>query len=107
MIKTVKYFLFREDNTPLDTINIYQYVWFLVFCIELIRKGEIASHIQVIESFNLRNSIKWSCNVGNRKIFFYCFICRKPRMLESLAGCHTMFLVAVFCKIGALERNAY
>ena len=70
MIETVKYFLFGEDNTPLYTINIYQYVWFLVFCTELIRKGQIASHIQVIESFNLPNSIKWSCNVGNRKIFF-------------------------------------
>ena len=70
MIEVVKYFLFREDNTPLYTINTYQYVWFLVFCIELIRKGEIASHIQVIESLNLRNSIKWSCNVGKRKIFF-------------------------------------
>ena len=30
-----------------------------------------------------------------------------PRMLESLAGCRTMFLFAVSCKIGALERNAY
>ena len=29
------------------------------------------------------------------------------RALESLAGCRTMFLFAVFCKIGALERNAY
>ena len=29
------------------------------------------------------------------------------RILENLAGCHTMFLFAVFCKIGALERNAY
>ena len=25
----------------------------------------------------------------------------------SLAGCRTMFLFAVSCKIGALERNAY
>ena len=29
------------------------------------------------------------------------------RMLESSAGCCTMFLFAVSCKIGALERNAY
>ena len=29
------------------------------------------------------------------------------RVLESLAGCRTMFLFAAFCKIGALERNAY
>ena len=27
------------------------------------------------------------------------------RMLKSLAGCRTMFLPAVFCKIGALERS--
>ena len=26
---------------------------------------------------------------------------------ELLAGCRTMFLFAVFFKIGALERNAY
>ena len=26
---------------------------------------------------------------------------------ESLAGCRTMFLFEVFCKIGAFERNAY
>ena len=29
-----------------------------------------------------------------------------PIMLESLAGCRTMFPFAVSCKIGALERNA-
>ena len=29
------------------------------------------------------------------------------RILESLTGCHTMFLFAVFYKISALERNAY
>ena len=29
------------------------------------------------------------------------------RILESLAGCRTMLLSEVFCKIGALERNAY
>ena len=28
-------------------------------------------------------------------------------MLESLAGCRTMFLFAFSCKMGALERNAY
>ena len=30
----------------------------------------------------------------------------KTRILESSAGCRTMFLFAVFCEIGALERNA-
>ena len=30
-----------------------------------------------------------------------------PRMLKSLAGCLTMFIFAVFCEIGAWERNAY
>ena len=30
-----------------------------------------------------------------------------PTMLESLAGCRTMFLFAVSSKIGALERNTY
>ena len=30
-----------------------------------------------------------------------------PRILKSLHGCRTMFIFAVFCKIGALERNAY
>ena len=29
------------------------------------------------------------------------------RMLESLPGCRTMFLFAVFCKIGALDLNDY
>ena len=33
--------------------------------------------------------------------------CFKSRMLKSLAGCPEMYLFAVFCKIGALERNAY
>ena len=28
-------------------------------------------------------------------------------MLENLAGCRTMFLFAVSCKIDALERNTY
>ena len=30
-----------------------------------------------------------------------------PRILDSLAGCRTKFLFAVFCNIGALESNAY
>ena len=30
-----------------------------------------------------------------------------PGILGSLGGCYTMFIFAVFCKIGALERNAY
>ena len=29
------------------------------------------------------------------------------RILESLAGCRTMVISAVFCTIGALERNVY
>ena len=29
------------------------------------------------------------------------------RILENLAGCRTMLLFEVFCKIGALEHNAY
>ena len=33
--------------------------------------------------------------------------CLKSRMLKSLAGCPEMYLFAVFCKIGALERNFY
>ena len=43
----------------------------LIFCIELIEKGAIASHIQVIESFNLPNSIKWivtACHLWERDI---------------------------------------
>ena len=31
----------------------------------------------------------------------------ESRILESLAGCHTIFLFAVFCKIGALECNVH
>ena len=38
---------------------------------------------------------------------FQAIIFDKPRILDSLASCCTMFLFAVFCKIGALERNAY
>ena len=31
----------------------------------------------------------------------------ESRILKSLAGCRTMFLFAVFCRICALERNTY
>ena len=37
----------------------------------------------------------------------FCLACVLSRILESLAGCRTMLLFAVFCKIGALERNTY
>ena len=43
----------------------------LIFCIELIEKGAIASHIQVIKSFNLPNSMKWivtACDLWERDI---------------------------------------
>ena len=39
------------------------------------------------------------------KIKNRCYV--ESRMLESLAGCRTMFLFTVSCNIGALERNAY
>ena len=42
---------------------------------------------------------------GISKTFLIRFVI--PRILESLAGCRTMFLFAGFCQIGALERNAY
>ena len=66
---------FREDNILLNTINFFlsnnNTVCSLIFCIELIEKGAIASHIQVIESFNLPNSIKWiltACHLWERDI---------------------------------------
>ena len=34
-------------------------------------------------------------------------IWERARILESSAGCRTIFLFAVFCKIGALECNTY
>ena len=43
----------------------------LIFCIELIEKGAIASHIHVIKFFNLPNSIKWivtACHLWARDI---------------------------------------
>ena len=43
----------------------------LIFCIELIEKGAIASHIQLIKSFNLPNSMKWivtACDLWERDI---------------------------------------
>ena len=53
---------FKEDNILLNTINSFlsnnNTVCSLIFCIELTEKGAIASHIQVIESFNLPNSVK-------------------------------------------------
>ena len=46
------------------------------------------------------------------KIYGYSFLCfsfalSMQEYLGSLAGCREMFLFTVFCKIGALERNAY
>ena len=43
----------------------------------------------------------------NKKNFHFKVMLVSSRILESLAGCRTMLLFAVFCKIGALERNAY
>ena len=58
-----KIIFIRDDNTPLNTINCFlssnNNVYSLIYCIEFVRKGVIVSHIQVTESFNLRNSIKW------------------------------------------------
>ena len=34
-------------------------VYFLISCIDLIGKGAIALHIQVMKCFNLPNSVKW------------------------------------------------
>ena len=43
----------------------------------------------------------------NEKSLSKIFKSVRARMLKSLTGCRTKFLFAVFCKIDALERNAY
>ena len=61
MIEAVNFF--RGDNRLLNTISTFlssnKNVCSLIFFIELIEKGAIALHIQVIEFFNLPNSVKW------------------------------------------------
>ena len=60
----------------------------------LLRKGVYRyEYIDSWERFN-------KTSLPNKKSFY-----SKPRILESSAGCRTMFLFAVFCNIGALERN--
>ena len=66
---------FKEDNILLNTINSFlsknNTVCSLIFCIELTEKSAVASHIQVIESFNLPNSIKRivaACHLWERDI---------------------------------------
>ena len=44
---------------------------------------------------------------GFKNLLSHSFWILDSRILDSLAGCCTMFLFAVFCKIGALERNTY
>ena len=62
--EAIKELLFREDNTPLHTINCFLNSNNNVCSLYLIdwercNSNTIASHIQVTTSFNLPNSIKW------------------------------------------------
>ena len=83
----------RQNMDPQFVLNV------TVFC-------KIISRI-----LTLSQSLLIKCS---RTIFAENLLCTKSlpkdfvaRILESLAGCRTMLLFAVFCKIGALERNAY
>ena len=64
----MKWFLCREENAPLHNINCFlssnDNICSLISCIGLTGKSPTASHIQVIESFNLLTSINGLCNVG-------------------------------------------
>ena len=69
---------FKEGNILLNTINSFlsknNTVCSLIFCIELTEKSAVASHIQVIESFNLPNSIK--------RIVAACHLCERDIILD-------------------------
>ena len=58
---------------------------------------------------NYHNNRKDTIIITNKKLILHNSKRFKviSRMLESLAGCRTLFLFAVSCKIGALERKAY
>ena len=53
-------------------------------------------HFKLLNAFLLQETGK---RLSSKLLF--------PRILESLAGCRSMLLFAVVCKIGVLERNAY
>ena len=69
--------------------------------------------VEYNEKFLKSNTTKYQCN--NNDLFQPFEVATATdinwlvwsRILESLAGCRTKFIFAVFCKIGALERNAY
>ena len=54
----------------------------------------------------------WSSFFENQKKILQIHKIKKcllvyTRIYESLGGCRTMVIFAFFCKVGALERNAY
>ena len=51
--------------------------------------------------------ILWSKSLYRLLGIAGCAMLLTPRILESLAGCRTMVIFTVFCKIGALESNTY
>ena len=85
--------------------------------------------MSAIGRFHCSCLLKWSINRLSLRLFsvIFIFLCKtissfivpfthlhswisssiQPRILESLAGCLTMLLFAVFSKIGALKRNTY
>ena len=82
--------------------HIVQIIERVVSCFEN-RYGSLYSNLE-------ETSINIPSDDGDHIILDVCRIlnCNVwPRILESLAGCRTMIIFAVFCKIGALERNAY
>ena len=76
-------------------------------CSTTILGGSYIGHLTIVcralfPNFLTLSNHRTLCYVT--RIRFFLVI---SRILESLAGCRTMLLFAVFYNIGALERNAY
>ena len=130
MNNTIEFCIFELVHTSNFSLH-WQFLFFIVFWTNLPEKGYFQprtekSHLcarpwslLTILNFKLFHTIADRHNIilmsllllvsetiskvksMEKKLYLY------TRILESLAGCRTMFLFVVFCKMGALERNAY
>ena len=69
----------------------------------LLYENDISTKEAVARRFSSKWMLLKTSKISQEKNLFWSLF---PRILESLAGCRTMLLFAVFCKIDPLERNA-
>ena len=87
---------FSYDVTDLEPRTPYHFV---------ISRGNPNFRLNTSNEADINLRKQWTSVQAATSVFWKQWV--ETKILEGLTGCNTIFVFAVFCKIGALESNTY